>query len=310
MTAPILTETVPAAAPDLVTCRLPLRLVTLDALHHGAGVSGNTTLVRRQTVLTRDGTLADVPFVSGNSVRHHLRAALAEHACRLLEVPEHGLSKRVVDLLWSGGALTSTGNQVDLDAQRRMDLLAPMVSLLGYSAKSDIVAGPLRVDNVHVVCSENAWRLPADLAGDPHAQVWEGQAAGEEFGTRHDAAGSAARWISLDDAAALVDKTTQMIYDMQVVRPGVRLWSTLYLDNAARAHADALLVAVDEAWPDSGDGHRVARLGGKTAQGFGRCALTADLSPLGDSAAARARHEGLLAGHRDAVLALLAETVG
>ena len=310
MTPATLAEDVPAPAPDLVTCRLPLRLVTLDALHHGAGVSGNTTLVRRQTVLTADGTLADVPFVSGNSVRHHLRAALAEHACRLLEVPEHGLPKRVVDLLWSGGALTSTGNQVDLESQRQMDLLAPMVSLLGYSAKSDIVAGPLRVDNVHVVCMQNAWRLPADLAADPHAAVWEGQARGEEFGTRHDAAGSgAARWISLDDAAALVDKTTQMIYDMQVVRPGVRMWSTLYLDNASRAHADALAVAVDEAWPETDD-YRLARLGGKTAQGFGRCRLEVDLSPLGDPAAARRRHEDLLTGHRDAVLALLADTVG
>ncbi|WP_239404547.1 hypothetical protein [Frankia sp. Cj3] len=308
--AAILTTAVPdRAAVDLVTARLPLRLVALDPIHHGAGVSGNTTLIRRQTVIAGDGTLADVPFISGNSVRHHLRAALAEHAVRVLEVPEHGLAKRVVDLLWSGGALTETGNQIDLEAQRRMDALAPMVSLLGYSARSDIVSGPLRADHVHVVCAQNAWRLPSDLAEVPHAQMWEGQTAGEEFGTRHDAAHSAGRWISPEDAVTMIDKTTQMIYDMQVIRPGTRLWGTLYLDNATRAHADALAVAVDEAWPHDGD-RRIARLGGKTAQGFGRCQLDVDLSPLGEIAEARTRHEDLLRGHRDAILELLAATVG
>jgi hypothetical protein len=299
------------STPNLITCRLPLRLVAVDAIHHGAGVSGNTTLLRRQTILTGDGTLADVPFVSGNSVRHQLRAALANHAVRMLGVAEHGLSKRVVDLLWSGGALTSTGNQIDLDGQRQMDLLAPMVSLLGYSARSDIVSGPLAVDNVHLVCAENRWRLPPDLTGDPHTTVWEGQTAGEEFGTRHDAAGGqAARWISLGDAADTFDKTTQMIYDVQVIRPGSRLYSSLHLAAGTRGHADALAVAIDEAWPLQADGTRLARLGGKTAQGYGRCQLTVDLSPLGDLTEARAHHEDLLSGHREAILDLLAAVVG
>ncbi len=299
------------AASELLTVHIPLRFAALDPIHHGGGVSGNVSMVRRQTTVGTDGRLVDVPFVSGNSIRHHLRAALAAHAVRMLEVPEHSLPKRVVDLLWSGGALTETGNQIDLERQRQLDDLAPMVTLLGYSARSDIVSGPLRADNVHVVCAENAWRLPSDLADHPHAGAWEGQTVGEEFGTRHDAAGSSAgRWISVDVAAALIqDKTTQMIYEMQVIRPGVHLWSTLHLDNAARTQADALAVAIDEAWPLDGD-HRIARLGGKSAAGFGRCRLDVDLSPLGDLAEARRRHEDLLRGHRDAVLDLLAATVG
>lgn len=298
-------------APELLTARLPLRLVALDQIHHGGGTSGNVARIRRQITLTSDGRLVDVPYISGNSVRHHLRAALADHACRVLGVAEHSLPKRVVDLLWSGGALTSPGNQIDLQAQREVDRLAPMVSLLGYSARSGIVAGPLRVDNIHVVCAENAWRLPPDLAGHPHAAMPRGRTVWVEFGIRHDVAGGpASRWVKVDDLLARIDETTQMIYELQVIRPGTVLWGCLYLDVASRTQADALAVAIDEAWPEQPDGSRLAILGGKGAVGFGRCSLQVDTSPLGDLAAARARHEDLLAGHRDAILSLLAETVG
>lgn len=306
---------------ETVNLAVPLRMVALDPIAHGAGSSGNTSLLRRQRVVLPDGRAADVPFVSGNSLRHTLRAALADHACRTLGIPEHSLPKRVVDLLWSGGALTSTGNQVDLQAVRDLDRVMPAVTLLGYSARSDITPGVLWVDNVHVVCAENAFRLPADLAGHPHAGLWEGQVVGEEFGTRHDAAHQAGRWLGLPEVAAAVDglfegdtptpksATTQMIYDVQSIRPGTLLWSTLTLTGALPAHAGALAAAVDEAAPEGPDGYRTLPLGGMRARGYGRCRLEVDLSPLGNLTEVRSRYEELLRSGAGTVPGMLAALV-
>src|SRR5690606_33427432 len=124
--------------------------------------------LRTTDVILPDGRRVAVPYVSGNSVRHTLRAALAWHLVRTLSLPERSLSKRAVDLLWSGGALTTTGNQANLQLTRRVHTRLPGVSVLGYSAQSDIVAGTLWVDNIHLVCAENAFRLPVHLASHPH----------------------------------------------------------------------------------------------------------------------------------------------
>ena len=132
-----------AALPDV---HIPLTLTALSPISHGAGTSGNTQLLRTREVVGPDGSRASVPYVSGNSLRHTLRAALAWHLVRTLEVEDGSLAKRTVDLLWSGGALTTTGNQADLDMIRRVHQLVPGLGLFGYSAKSDITAGTLWVD--------------------------------------------------------------------------------------------------------------------------------------------------------------------
>lgn len=306
---------------ETVDLAVPLRMTALDPIAHGAGNSGNTTLLRRQRVVLPDGRLADVPFVSANSLRHTLRAALARHACRILGVPEYSLPKRVADLLWSGGALTSTGNQVDLQAVRELDRAMPAVTLFGYSARSDITPGVLWVDNVHVVCAENRFRLPVDLAGHPHANLWEGQVVGEEFGTRHDAARQAGRWVGLPEVGVAIDglfegdappakaDTTQMIYDVQSVLSGALFWSTLTLTGALPAHADALAVAVDETAPVGPDGYRTLALGGGRGHGYGRCRLDVDLAPFGDLSEVRRRYEDLLRSGADEVPAMLGKLV-
>jgi hypothetical protein len=253
-----------------------------------------------------------VPYVSGNSVRHTLRSALAWHLVRTLDLPEGSLSKRVVDLLWSGGALTATGNQADLAQHRRVHAHLPGLGALGYSAQSDIVAGTLYADNVHLVCAENAFRLPADLAGHPHAALPAGAMRTEAFGTRHDVVGTPVdRYIALLDQDGALDaggplETTQMIYDMQVIKPGAVLFGGLHLYAPTAGHVAALAVAIDEAAPETA-GHRVLALGGKRSVGFGACRLEADLSVLGDLPGLRAQYEAHLRAHRDQITALLDE---
>src|SRR5579883_2935407 len=111
------TTLTPAPTPVMSAGRvhLPLLFTLLTPLHHGAGTPGNTSLLRRQAMVAPDGDVAAQPMVSGNSLRHSLRSALAWHLARVLDIEDGGLSKPVVDLLWSGGAITRTGAQIDLE---------------------------------------------------------------------------------------------------------------------------------------------------------------------------------------------------
>lgn len=286
---------------------LPLRYTLTAPLHHGAGAAGNTSLLRRQDIVMPDGTAARVPYVSGNSLRHALRDALAWHLVRTLQVADGSLPKPVVDLLWSGGAITRTGPQSDLARSRCVEDLLPQLALLGFSAGSDMTAGTLYVNHLHLVCAQNAWRLPASVAALPAAAHAAGAYQGEEFGTRHDVAGSAVdRYV---DAAAGDTQTTQMIYEVQVLKAGSVLAGSLDVTAAATAaQRRVLLVALDEAAPLRG-GVRMARLAAKAGTGFGQARLDADLEALGDVGEARAWWQGHLLSRRAEVLGLLAELV-
>lgn len=280
--------------------------VTLTApLHHGAGSAGNTSLLRRQDIMLPDGTRAKVPFVSGNSLRHRLRDALAWHMADTLEVPDGSLSKAAVDLLWSGGALTRTGAETDLERARRIEQLLPVLTLLGYAAGSDLAAGTVNVSHLHLVCAENAWRLPAALAGHPQAQVRAGALQGEEFATRRDVAGGPVD--RLIDTAVGAPKTTQMIYDLQVVKPGAVLYGEITMQAGATTAQQAVLAAALELAAPGRDGHREIHLGAKNAVGYGRARLEADLASLPDPGEALTWWTGHLRAHRQDILDLVAE---
>lgn len=297
-----LTDFSPASSPaTLASTQIPLTLTAESPLHHGAGTAGNTALLRTQEVVQPDGTQAAVPFVSGNSVRHAIRDALAWRLVRVLDIPAGSLPKGVVDLLWSGGALTRTGSQVELEQARRLALV-PALGLLGYSAQSDIVTGSLRCDNLNLVCAENAWRLPEHLRDHPHAGLHAGRFRGEEFGTRHDVAGTSVDVLVESTGMFDAPKSTQMIYEHQVLLPGSTLWGRLCLDAATPPARDALHTALADLAPDG-----VMWVGAKRGAGYGACRLALHGVELDQAAADR--HDEHLRVHRDDILAALAAAV-
>ena len=269
-----------------------------------------TQRLRACDILLPDARRRAVPFISGASIRHSLRAALAWHLARTLEVPAGSLSKLVVDLLWSGGSLTSTGSGADLAMSRRVHSTAPHLGAFGYSARSDIVAGTLTVRNANLVCRENAGRLPPRLAGHPHAALRSGAMKGFEFGTRHDVAGTAVdRYIALLDGAEAAPKTTQMIFDLQVLKPGSTLWGAFILEVPTLGHIAALATAIGLAAPVR-DGRREMTLGGKRSTGYGTCLVeVGDLTPA-DIAAYRREYEAHLLARRGEIVGLLREVTG
>jgi hypothetical protein len=289
-----------------ITATIPLTVTLLSPLHHGAGNSGNTQMLRTQEIVLPDGSTAVVPWVSGNSLRHAIRHACAELTLTGIGERPGTVTKQVIDLLYSGGALTSSdAAQVDLGTHRRLDALWAPAGLLGYAGRGQIWAGTLYTDHLNLVCAENGWRLPARLATHPHAGLSAAALRDEDFGTRHDPVGTTVdRWLDMDLWAGMADKdrTTQMIYDWQVIRTGAVLYGMLRLAAATVAHVQALRAAWQ--WLTvAGTMH----LGAKRAQGYGLCQVDADWSTLPDL------DTDFVAGleqHRDEVLGMLTAAAG
>lgn len=271
--------------------KVDIRAVALEPITHNAGTSGNTQLLRVQEIVTGDGKLARVPFISGNSVKHRLRAAAVRYALDVLEVPDGSLSKAEVDLIFSGGHLSKGGSAVDLQTARRLEELFPALSLCGYSAGNCMTESKIRVSHLHVVCEENAWRLPDDLRKHPAVKLRAGALRGEEFGTRRDAAlsGDSVRLLTAGEQEKVVVKKTkklkgegdekkdrdslQMIYDFQVIRPGATFFGSVVYEDATEMERAALASAFHRASTGSrGDGLTMS-VGGKSSVGFGSIAV-------------------------------------
>lgn len=276
---------------------IPTETITLTVdltapFHHGAGTAGNTSLLRTQDVVQPDGTVARVPFLSAASVRHALRDALAWHTAHTLDIQPGTLSKGTVDLLWTGGAVSSTGSRTDLHMMRRVEEHYPALAMLGYAAKSDIITGTLRASDLILVCQENDWRLPTELRGARRAAAYRT----EEFGTRHDQATSpAGRYLQVVDEVA----TAQMIWDTQTLAAGSTLHGTVTLTPAATELHRIALGAALELWAPGGH----VAIGAKTAQGYGTGVIR-DYSPHDEQLEQWTRH---IEVHKQAILDLLTE---
>lgn len=263
--------------------------------HHGAGASGNTSLLRTQDVVQPDGTVARVPFLSAASIRHALRDALAWHTANTLDIQPGTLTKGTVDLLWTGGAVSSTGARTDLDMMRRVEEHYPALSVLGWAAKSDIITGTLRASDLILVCQENDWRLPDNLRGARRAAAYRT----EEFGTRHDQATSpAGRYLQVVDEVT----TAQMIWDTQTLAAGSTLYGTISLTPAATDMHHTILDAALALWAPGGQ----VAIGAKTAQGYGTGTIR-DYTPHDEQLAQWTQH---LHDHKQDILDLLTELGG
>ncbi|MDK8505550.1 hypothetical protein [Corynebacterium accolens] len=272
------------------TINLTIDLTT--PFHHGAGTAGNTSLLRTQDVVQPDGTVSRVPFLSAASIRHALRDALAWHTAHTLDIEPGTLSKGTVDLLWTGGAVSSTGAKTDLDMMHRVEEHYPALSMLGYAAKSDIITGTLRASDLILVCQENDWRLPKHLRGARRAAAYRT----EEFGTRHDQATSpAGRYLEVVDN---VD-TAQMIWDTQTLAAGSCLHGTVSLTPAATETHRIALGAALELWAPGGQ----VAIGAKTAQGYG----TGTLRDWRDREESLLEWTHILQDNKQAILDLLTE---
>jgi hypothetical protein len=278
--------------------RLEITATLLSPLHHGAGTSGNTQLLATMTKIDpRTGEEYDAPYVSGNSLKHLIRDGGVRHALDAMGIEDGVLSREVINLLFSGGNLTSGGNTVDLDRARRVAELFPILSICGYSAGNWMEASKISCDILDLVCAENAWALPAKLQEHPVALLSCEAFRDEGFGTRHDPmrqpaasrrlAGVERKLLDVDmsDRHARKQKskkkekkktdTIQMIFDFETVRPGAVFSSCIRYRDLSELEIAALKAALSYMCEGvAGDGGYLMRFGAKGSIGMGRASVT------------------------------------
>ncbi len=158
------------------TRRFEFLLEAVTPIAHHEGSIGNHAVVMRRKVRLAGGDFADVPIITGDTMRHGLREAAAYallDAAGLLDAER--LSAAAVRLLFNGGVLTGRGDggAVNLDQYRELVEMIPSLALLGGCAANRVIPGRLVVEDATLLCEETRRWAPA----------WaDGVLAGETFG--------------------------------------------------------------------------------------------------------------------------------
>lgn len=325
--------------------KLEMLATALEPIHHGAGTVGNFSKLRLQPMINPEtGEEYAVPFLSGNSIKHLIRENGARFAIQAMGLESGALSKAVVDLLFSGGNLTKSGGSVNIADSRRLCALFPIVGICGYGAGNSMQAAKISVDNWHLVCDENRWRMPEKHRGLPNAEKRSGAYRVEEMTTRHDSLRdpSIARLLAPAELEAIdtqkveklkkgqkgvavekVKDSVQMIAKLQVVKAGAQFWGCVYYRDLTKLERAALTSAFTHACRGAIDGQFLYKVGAKTNGGFGGVKVeftgsiredvrapdwTADASALpvkhGESSDL-AEYVGHLKANRDEIVSLL-----
>ena len=168
-------------------------VTALSSVFHGGGQSfGINSKLRREKFVQPDGSVEEVPVISGNGVRGLLRDLGMAHMCHALGYGEvgkdgrpDGLSLPAFYFMFSGGSLTKvSGRGLDIDRARELRELIPLVGVFGGAMGNQIMPGKLKVDKMIPICKETAHLLPETTVPESPESIWE--YLQEEMYTRKD----------------------------------------------------------------------------------------------------------------------------
>lgn len=276
------------------TLELKARVTALSSIHHGGGGHiGISSKLRRERFVQPDGSVEEVPVISGNGLRGLLRDRGMYHMCRALGygVDEesgqvNGLSLAAYYFLFSGGALsTDAGRALDIDRARELRRMIPLVGLFGGAVGNMIIPGKIKVDKMIPICRETLHLLPEEyhLANTP--SIWD--CTQEEMYTRKDdeknenlrallappvrglldveAAGKRKLPASAPQEEATGSKQ-QMMYYVETLAAGTSFAWSVILSDVTDAELEAFVIALSEF-------SRAPFVGAKSNVGLGKVAL-------------------------------------
>lgn len=207
------------------TLRYEFILEAIEPIAHHSETIGNEAIVMRESVRQPDGTFAEVPIVTGDTMRHGLREVGAYaylDAAGKLDDPQ--LTEGALRLLFNGGMMTGKGSAgaINLDTYRRMSVLLPLLPLLGGCSDNRIVPGNVEVSRALIICDETLSKIALQSPWITDAL----KALGETVGA----------------AAMHVDEEQRVRMDPTLV-PAKRL----LMSNDAQVHTNKRLAASEKA---------------------------------------------------------------
>lgn len=269
----------------------------LSSITHNGGQSfGISSKLRREKFVQLDGTVEEVPVISGNSLRGVLRDRSMLQMCKILgygveeeQGSVRGLSLAAFHFLFSGGALTSEGGKtIDIERARQLRKLIPLVGVFGGALGNTILPGKLKVGKLIPLCQETIHVLPAKVQ-QPAPSIWE--YLQEEMYTRKDDAKNEhyrpliapteqQRQFHETTADALIPEIgsdlparegqkQQMMYYVETFAAGTPFYWRITLDDVTDIEFEAFLVGLAQF-------SRMPYVGGKSAVGLGEIAINFD----------------------------------
>lgn len=149
--------------------------------HNGGETLGITSKMRREKFVLADGSVEEIPVISGNGIRGVLRDRGMLEMCRALgygvndETGEvRGLSLPAFYFLFSGGTLTGgAGGGLDIDLARRIQTLIPLASVFGGAVAGQIMPGKLICGKMIPIAQETLHLIPEKFHVPHPASFWD-----------------------------------------------------------------------------------------------------------------------------------------
>ena len=137
--------------------RYEMILRALTPIAHHQETLGNQSIFARKKVRLPGGTIAQLPYLSGDCLRHQLREAgvyATLEAAGMLDDPQ--LSLGALRLLFAGGMVGQKGDRsvINLDTYRALTTLFPPLALFGGCTDAKVLSGQLNVEEGNVICIE------------------------------------------------------------------------------------------------------------------------------------------------------------
>lgn len=273
------------------TIRWDGSITATTSIAHGGDTRGIITLLRRERLILPDGQTAEIPIISGNTLRGRLRRT-AEELLRDVLNYEGTLSTAAAHAIRGGGALTKTGGE-PLSGSRLHQVreLLPVIAVFGAAAGGRIIDGCLSVGKVIPYLSETS-----HITGVASQRTALTCTQLETYSRQDDSNQHAFPELLHPDTADDVADTPQKQFRIETFPAGTRFRTWLQLNRATPAE-QAFFVDVLTHYGQH------ATLGGRTGIGLGQVQL--DLAPNTPPAKVDWRTP-LLARRDDALSALAA----
>jgi hypothetical protein len=249
--------------------------------HNGGERNGTITQLRREKFVQPNGKVARVPVISGNSVRGIFRDRGMFSMLRQLgygvnvETGEvSGLPLNAFYFLFSGGALTSTGDgHIDVKKFREMRETIPLIGLFGGAAGNTILPGKMKIGKLLPICNETAHLIPERFLPETIQTIWE-YCQTEMYTRRDDEKNDRVRMLISQPAIgegtpAKPATPQQMKYDIETLAAGTQFYWKVVLEDVTDVEFEAFLTTVLEF-------SKSPNIGGKGGVGHGEISIKLD----------------------------------
>lgn len=271
-------------------------MTALTSISHIGDSHGVNSKLRREKAVQPDGSVEEVPIISGNSIRGILRdrgmlqmLSLLGYGVNRDTGEVNGLSLPAFYFLFSGGSLTKDGGKgIDVDEARKWRNLIPLVALFGGAMGNQIMPGKAKIGKAIPICAETNHLIPERFRSSA-GSIWD--LCQEEAYTRRDdekseslrqlispgirglleteAASKRAKVAIGDDDVGETGQKQQMRYFVETLAAGTKLFWDITLDDVTELEFEAFCATLAEFG-------KYPYIGGKSNVGHGKVAIQFD----------------------------------